>query len=163
MKAMTIIRACLALGVAGVVALVLASARPSLNSESLFVLISAVLIAAVLAYVGAVARRMLAQATGVDLTWPLLFLSFAIFVIFWSGALTGPGSAGCYTLERASEVRAIGFWLWIAWSGLACLGFGAAISKSDSLSRLAMFIFPLAIIVSFGSGLGLALGHPLLC
>jgi hypothetical protein len=44
-----------------------------------------------------------------------------------------------------------------------CLGLGAAIGKKGSLSRFAVFIFPLAIIVSFGAMLGLALGHPLLC
>jgi hypothetical protein len=163
MKAMTIVRACLALGAAGVVALVFASARPSLNSPGLVLIVSAVLIAAILAYIGGVARRLLAQATGVDITWPLLLLSLAIFVIFWSGALTPPSSAGCYTLAQASEMKSVGFWLWAAWSALACLGLGAAISKNDSLSRFAVFIFPLAMIVSFGALLGLALGHPLLC
>lgn len=163
MKAMTIIRAFLALGVVAVVALVIASARPSLNSPGLVLIISAVLIAVILAYIGAAVQRWLARATRVDITWPLLLLSLAVLIIFWSGALTPPGSAGCYTLEQASEMKSVGFRLWVAWSALACLGLGAAINKNDALSRFAVFIFPLAIIVSFGALLGLALGHPPLC
>jgi hypothetical protein len=163
MKAMTVVRACLAVVAAGTVVLVLASAWPSFDFRGLAVIAVLLLIAAIVASTGAVARGWLAQATHVDITWPLLLLSLLVFGIFWSGALLPPNPGGCYTVERASEMKSIGFKLWVAWSVLACLGLGAAISKNDSLPRVAIFIFPLAIIVIFVALLGLALGDPIYC
>lgn len=164
MKAMTIVRTCLAAAALSVAVLVLATSRPAGAPLEAFVFIAAVLLpVALLTYIGAVTRGWLFRATGVDITWPLLLLGLLIFGISQTGLLSPPHPDGCHTAESASAMKSAGFKLWVVWSAFAFLGLGAAISKKDSLSRLAGFIFPLALIVSAGALLGMALGDPVLC
>lgn len=163
MKAMTVVRVCLAVAALAVFVLLFASARPSPDFESFAALAIVVSVAALVAYVGALARRSLVQATGVDITWPLLLLSLLIFSATYSGLLTPFPTDGCYTVESATEAKSFGFKLWVAWSTLGLLGLGAAISRNDSLSTLATWILPLAIVVIAVSLVGLALGDAILC
>lgn len=115
-------------------------------------------------FVGAVARPFLVQATGLDITWPLLLLGLSFLVVSLSGVLTPLDPDGCYAVERASEVKSVHSKLWLAWSTLAFLGLGAAMtSKDNSVSRIAVFFVPLVLILFAAHFFMLALGHPIMC